>query len=131
LPCWRLAAHAAVIALMLGVAEGKLLWYSFHYRDVRLSDQSPMLAERLQLREQPLYLERGSNAARFVAKAIVGAEPHSTTDRASFLRDSREGDYLLTAYPCQPELDVVRSSDRYSLCRRRYGDRDPVRQAAE
>lgn len=127
-PRWRLAAHSAVFVLMLGVAEGKLLWYSFHYRDVRLSEQSLMLAERRQLRGHPLYLERSSRAARFVADAVVGAQVHPTADRASFLSDSREGNYLLTAEPCQkPELDVVRSNGRHSLCRRRYGDRDPVR----
>ena len=101
---------------------------SFHYRDVRLSDQSLMLEEQGRLRGQPLYLEQDSRAARFVAGAVVGADVHPAADRASFLRDSREGDYLLTDHACQtPELDVVRSSGHHSLCRRHHGDRGPVR----
>jgi len=126
-PRWRLAAYSAVFVLMLSVAEGKLLWYSFHYRDLRLSDQSLMLAEQGQLRGQPLYLEQDSRAARFVAGGVVGAEVHPAADRASFLRDSREGDYVLTAHPCDtPELDVVRSSGHHSLCRRHH-DRGAAR----
>lgn len=127
-PRWRLAVHYTAFVLALGVAEGKLLWYSFHYRDVRHSRQSLMLAERHQLRGHRLYLEPHTRAAHFVAQAVVGATPERATDHASFLRDSREGDYLLTASPCQmPALHVVRTNGRQFLCRRHDGIRDAVR----
>ena len=112
---------------MLGVAEGKLLWYSFHYRDIRLSEQSLLLAERRQLRGQRLYQHRSSRAARFVAEGLVGAKMYPVAENASFLIDSREGDYLLTTDGCAlPGLDVVRSNGRYFLCRRRHGRRGAV-----
>lgn len=124
-PRWRRAVLSAVIVLMLGVAEGKLQWYSFHYRDVRLSPQALMLTERDRLRGHRLYQERTTRADRFVAGAIVGTDLHPNTDLAGFLSDSRRGDYFLTAGPAPiRELDVVRTNGRQSLCRRHCRHRD-------
>ena len=116
---WRPAANVAAFVVALGVAEAKLLWYSFHYRDIRLSEQSLMLAERHQLRGHQVYLEPHTRAAHFVAEALVGAVPRRAADRAGFLRDSHEGDYLLTTHACQmPEMRRVQSNGRQFLCRR-------------
>ena len=123
-PRWRLACLVSAFVVALSVAEGKLLYYSFHYRDVRLSRQSLMLAEQHQLRGHRLFLEPHNRAGHFVAEAMIGATAQPVTDRATFLRESREGDYLLTADPCQmPELDLVRSSGGQFLCKRLATDR--------
>ena len=117
---WRLAALTTVFVLMLGVAETKLLWYSFHYRDMSLSDQALMLEERSRLAGHRLYQSHTDRAGTFVATAVVGAQSQDTVDLVSFLRDSRPGDYLLSADVCDAaELDVVRSNGHHYLCRRR------------
>ena len=116
----RMLVFAAGLVVALGVAESRLIWYSLHYRDLTLSGQSLVLAERERLRGHRLYLQPFSRAGYFVAEAVVGARPLSDADDSSFLRDGREGDYLLTSDEClAPELEVVRSNGRDFLYRRR------------
>ncbi len=119
-PRRRLQVLSGVLLAMLVLAETKMLWYSFSFRDVNLSDQGLILAERRQLTGQRLCRNRQSRAAIFVATAVVGAEMLQTEELAEFLRDSRPGDYLLCTNPCDsPELHLVRTNGQYFLYRRR------------
>src|SRR5262249_55834128 len=120
LPRWRVVTLAVAFVLALGVAEGKLLWYSFHYKDVRLSRQALILEERARLRGHRLYLAPHTRAAHFVAEAVTGAHPTRTPDVATFIQESAPGDFLLTVAGCHaPQLELVRTNGRQFLCERR------------
>jgi hypothetical protein len=124
-PLPRVLVFVAGLMLTLGVAESRLIWYSLHNRDLSLSRQSLVLADRNQLRGHRLYLQPFSPAGHFVAEAVVGAAPWSGGDYSSFLRESHAGDYILTSVECQaPELEMVRTNGRDFLCRRREADHD-------
>jgi hypothetical protein len=126
-PGRRLAVQAAVVIVALGVAEGRLAWYSYRYRDLSLSDQSLLLIERRHLHRRRLYQDRGTRAGHFVAEAVVGAESHPLEDGRAFMQVSRPGDYLLTAEPCSTRgLVMVRAGRRHFLCRH-DGEGDPRR----
>jgi 4-amino-4-deoxy-L-arabinose transferase-like glycosyltransferase len=119
-PRRRLYALSTVVVLMLGLAEAKMIWYSFKFRDVSLSEQGLLLAERQQLSGRRICRNRHSRAGIFVATAVVGAQTIQTEDLADFLRDSRPGDYLLCNNPSDsPQLHLVRTNGRYFLYRRR------------
>jgi hypothetical protein len=116
---WRWRITVIVFVLALGVAEGKLLWYSFHKRDIHRSGQSLMFHERHRLRGQRLYLVPYNRANHFVADAVIGAAPQAVEDLPGFLRDSRTGDFVLTREPCRtPETVEVWSEASQFLCRR-------------
>jgi 4-amino-4-deoxy-L-arabinose transferase-like glycosyltransferase len=114
---WRLRVLVGVVAVVVVAAESRLIWYSFNYRDLSRSEQSLVLQERAALQGQRVYLVPNSNATRFVADAIVKAEPLTASDRAAFVRDSRPGDYLLTNTPCGgADTREVASTGRHFLC---------------
>jgi 4-amino-4-deoxy-L-arabinose transferase-like glycosyltransferase len=94
---WRQRTFAAVALLMFAVAEGKLIWYSYAYRDLTRSDQAVMLAHRERLSGRPLFRDRNDGAGYFVARDLVGAEPHYASDLNAFLSKSGPNDYFLTA----------------------------------
>jgi len=119
LPRWRAMTTLGAFLLALVLAEGKLIWYSFHYRDLRLSGQSLLLEERYQLRSRRVYMHPLARADWFVAEAVVGAAPQPALDRIGFFNASRSGDYLLGTETCDdPELKLVRTNGRQYLCRR-------------
>ncbi len=110
----RLVAVAAVVAF--GVAEGKLVWYSFAYRDLSLSDQSLVLAEMSRLSGQRLFRNQDDRAGAFVTTSVAGASARHTDNAESFLRDSQKGDYLLVPNNIEsPSLECVRSNGKFWL----------------
>jgi 4-amino-4-deoxy-L-arabinose transferase-like glycosyltransferase len=117
---WRLRTLVVVLVVVAAAAESRLVWYSFRYRDLSLSEQSIVLKERERLRGHQVYLIPHSAATRFVADAMVGAEVPRASDYGSFLRDSRAGDYVLTTTPCDAAVtQQVTSNSRHYLCVRR------------
>jgi 4-amino-4-deoxy-L-arabinose transferase-like glycosyltransferase len=116
-PDWRRRALAGAFVIAFGVAEAKLVWYSFMYRDLALTDQSVVLAEMEQLAGHRLYREQADRAGTFVT-GLAHAESRFTPDPKTFLADSEPGDYLVTSKAVDhPDLQLVRSSGKYRLYR--------------
>jgi 4-amino-4-deoxy-L-arabinose transferase-like glycosyltransferase len=116
----RNAVLAAIVVLAGVVAETRLIWYSFHYRDLGLSNQSLILAERDRLRGRRLFFVPLSRAGHFVAAALAGAEPQRQTDMSDVRRVSRSGDFIVGALSCATfDADAVRSTGREVLCLKR------------
>ena len=112
-------AFFAALVLIMGVAESRLVWYSVQHRDLSLSDQGLMLAQAEQLAPSRLFRDRRDFGGTFVARYIVGTDPLYAVDVGSFLRQSRLGDYFLTAQDLQhPDLELVQANVRYRLYRR-------------
>ena len=109
----------AVIVLALGVAEGKLLWYSFHYRNLSDSAQGLLLQEERRLRNRRVFQDHWDRAEIFVVGGVLGAEHRSAGHVESFWRESRPGDCLLsTDRLSDPGLVLVRSGRHHALyCR--------------
>lgn len=116
---WRRVAAIALIVIAFGVAEGKLIWYSYQNRDLRRSEQALLIEYRDRLRGHRVFDETGTRASHFVAEAVVGADPVSVT-RPEFVAKSGSGDFLLTAERCDlPGVQLVRATgDRYLYFRR-------------
>ena len=116
---WRRNALAAVIVLAVGVAEGKMIWYSYNHRDLASSAQGLMLAERDTLKGRQVFGARWDRADIFVAEALVGARHRLAPDLADFLRDSQPGDYLLSrSNLSHAGFSLIRKSPRSHLYRR-------------
>jgi 4-amino-4-deoxy-L-arabinose transferase-like glycosyltransferase len=115
----RPAILGAIVVLAFGVAEGKLLWYSFHYRDLGDSAQGLLLQEGHRLRNRHVFQRNWNRADIFVASGIVGAQRRSGDRVDIFWRDSAPGDCLLsTRHLTDPRLVLVRSGRRHHLyCR--------------
>jgi len=110
---------AAAVVLALGVAEGKLIWYSFHHRDLRRSIQGMLLAEGPAIRGHRVYRSHWDRAEMFVIRSVIGAERGLAAGLDDFLRQSRPGDYLISGHAvAHPDLTVVQSRDRQRLYRR-------------
>jgi len=107
------------IVLAFGVAEGKLLWYHFHYRDVNDSTQGLLLQEKERLQNHRVYQAHWDNAEIFVAGGVLGLERGSTAHVETFMRESRPGDCLISVrHLSEPGLVLVRSSRHQRLyCR--------------
>ncbi len=107
------------IVTALGVAEGKMLWYSFHYRDVSDTAQGLMLQERKRLKNRRIFFDEWARADIFVTGGVVGAERRSAIPLDNFWRESRPGDCLVsTQHFSAPGLVLVRSGRRRALyCR--------------
>ena len=116
----RQALLAIVIVTALGVAEGKILWYSFHYRDVNKTAQGLLLQERKRLKNRRVFFDEWARADIFVSGGVVGADRRSAIPFENFRRDSRPGDCLVSAQRlADPDLVLLRSGRRRSLyCRR-------------
>ena len=107
---WRARALVAVIVLVACVAQGRLIWYSYHHLDLSRSSQGVLLAERDRLNGQIVFRRRLDRAEIFVLHALVGATHRLAPDAEIFLRDSKPGDYLLTRRErSDPRLAVVRN----------------------
>jgi 4-amino-4-deoxy-L-arabinose transferase-like glycosyltransferase len=116
---WRRVAFAAVLGLVVGVAEGRLIYYSYAYRDLASSSQGLMLAERQNLKGRQIFGARWDRAEIFVAEALVGAPHRLAPDLEDFLRDSRPGDYYRTRSRLEHDAIVlVRSAGRAHLYKR-------------
>jgi 4-amino-4-deoxy-L-arabinose transferase-like glycosyltransferase len=115
----RHALLGAVIVLALGVAEGKLLWYSFHYRDLSESTQGLLLQEGRRLRNRRVFQNQWDRAEIFVVNGVLGAERRSADRAEKFWRESQPGDCMLSRnHLSDPRLVLVRSNRHHELyCR--------------
>jgi 4-amino-4-deoxy-L-arabinose transferase-like glycosyltransferase len=115
---WRTFAMATAFVVAFGVAEGKLMWYSFEYRDLGLSDQGVVLAEITEIAGHRVYREQADHAGKFVTAGLAGAEPRYAADPEAFLNESRPGDFLVAPKTLSdPDLEFVRSNGHFSLYR--------------
>jgi len=73
------------IVTALGIAEGKLLWYHSHYRDVRDSAQGLLLQEKGRLRNHRVFKGRWDSAEIFVVSGVLGTERGSAARDDMFL----------------------------------------------
>jgi len=121
-PAWRSPRAlllGAVLVLVASVAEARLIWYSYHYRDLARSSQGVLLAERDRLKGHTVFRRRLDRAEIFVIQALVGATYRLAPDTDAFLRDSRPGDFLLTRRArTVKSLALVRTQGQYLLYRR-------------
>jgi 4-amino-4-deoxy-L-arabinose transferase-like glycosyltransferase len=119
-PRRRQAIVAVTIFAVFGLAEGKLLYYSYHSRDLKQSAQGLLLAERHRLRSRRVFRDHWDNAELFVLRGMVGADGGLDAPVADFWRDSRPGDCLLSSAPvASASLELVRRAGSRTLyCRR-------------
>ena len=115
------AGHVAAMALLLALAsvEGRLIWYSHHYRDVNGSIQGVLLAEGVHMNGQRVFGIDWNRADWFVAKAFARAEPVPLSNLDAFWRESQVGDYLVSGTALQdPRISTVRFNSTSLLHRR-------------
>jgi 4-amino-4-deoxy-L-arabinose transferase-like glycosyltransferase len=91
----RLCAVAFVAIAV--VAEARLVYYSFHYRDLDLKRQAFLIDETSRLQGHRIYAADWSIADQFVIRAIVGAEPVTTETTESFARIAEDDDYFVAS----------------------------------
>jgi 4-amino-4-deoxy-L-arabinose transferase-like glycosyltransferase len=109
----------ALAALALVTAEGRLVWYSFEYRDLHRSAQGLFLAERDRLEHRTVYAPQWNRAGRFVVHDLAGADIGSAVDPEEFVRCSAAGDYFLwSAELSHPALTLIRTNGHEWLYRR-------------
>jgi 4-amino-4-deoxy-L-arabinose transferase-like glycosyltransferase len=110
---------AGLVLLALAVAESKLVWYSYHMRDLRYSAQGLLLDEREQLAGRRVFRNRWPRSGRFVLEHIVGGEAREAEDEEDFVQKGARGDYVVlsTSQVEYSRLPCVRSNRRYTLCR--------------
>jgi 4-amino-4-deoxy-L-arabinose transferase-like glycosyltransferase len=107
------------IVAALGVAEGKLLWYPSHYRDVNDSVQGLLLQEKDRLRNHGVFQPHWDRAELFVASGVIGVERALAGRGETFWRESRPGDCLISVRRVSdPDLVLIRSNRHHMLyCR--------------
>lgn len=115
----RHAILGVVIVVALGVAEGKLLWYPSHYRNVNDSTQGLLLQEEGRVRNHRVFQPQWDRAEIFVVSGVLGAERGSADRVETFWRESRPGDCLISAgHLSDPGLVLVRVGRYHALyCR--------------
>ncbi len=119
---------AAVIALALAVAEGKLLFYSYTRRDLSDTVQGLLLQERAQLAGRQVFMDSWTHADRFVVEHVIGATPRETPSVSDFITEARRGDFIVRPHPDHsPGLLTVRTTRRHRLCQRAADTTDPGR----
>lgn len=121
----RRAVLVGTMVLALGVAEGKLIWYSYHYRDVSDTTQGLVLQERQRLRHHQIFVDDDADhddlyrADLFVVDGVVGGRRRSVRPAEDLRRDSRPGDCVVSAKRAPgDDFALVRKNRRRSLyCR--------------
>jgi 4-amino-4-deoxy-L-arabinose transferase-like glycosyltransferase len=110
----------AMILMASTVAEAKLIWYSYHYRDFDQSAQGLLILEGDRLRGVRVYRTAWDRADTWVMKGLVDAEPVEAVSVQDFLFRSGPGEYFLTAMDVDdPRLVRVAMVGDYSLYQRR------------
>jgi hypothetical protein len=107
--------------MALVVAEGKIFYYSYTFRDMRQTVQGLLLAEQEALAGQRVYQDRWTRADRFVLEHVIGGQARQAQDLGDFARSAGRGDYVIVpqADGDGSDLVLVRANRRHKLCRRR------------
>jgi 4-amino-4-deoxy-L-arabinose transferase-like glycosyltransferase len=84
----------AMVVIAAGLAEGKLIWYSYNYRALERSVQGLLLAEAQRVRGARVF-GHFDRADAIVLKGLVGAKVAAAGNLAEFLQQSEPGDYLV------------------------------------
>jgi hypothetical protein len=117
----RRVVLAVTVVVVLLTAESRLLWYSYHYRDLSRSPQGLLLAERPRLAGHRVFRSRWDRAEIFVLGGVVGADRGLAAGREDFLQQSRPGDYWMVHHEeNDPRLALVASGPRNHLYQRRW-----------
>jgi 4-amino-4-deoxy-L-arabinose transferase-like glycosyltransferase len=115
----RSVALAVLTVLTLGIAEGKLIWYSYHHRDLPSSTQGLLLSARDELRGRSVFGPRWDRAQMFVIDALIGATPGLAVGVPDFLRRSQPGDFLMLSHEVShPALVLAGTVRRHRLYKR-------------
>jgi 4-amino-4-deoxy-L-arabinose transferase-like glycosyltransferase len=115
----RSLALGIIVVLTLGVAEGKLIWYSYHHRDLARSAQGLLVAQGAALRGRQVFCNRWDRSEMFVLEALLRSTHRLASDVSDFMRESRPGDYFLsTREIAHPGLTPVGSVRGHWLYRR-------------
>lgn len=118
----RRRRHILIVAVVvaLGVAEGKLLWYSLTYRALDRSAQALVLQEAARLRGAHVFRRQWSRADTVVLTRIAGGHQRRVGDVDEFIRQSKPGDYLIEELSVErQELRLVAGAGRFMLFERR------------
>ena len=116
-PRW---AIVAVLALALGIAEGKLIWHSVNQRALEGSAQELVMHAADDLRGRVVYRNGWTWGESFVVRGIVKAEHAVAADVDRFLEAGSADDFLLAeAHLSDPRLLAVRANGAHALFRRR------------
>ena len=111
---------ATLVVIVFGVAEGRLVWYSYRHRDMAASAQGVLLAERAVLAGHQVFREHWNYAEIFVLRAVIGAQDRTAAAVDAFLRDGGPGSYFVSGQPIdRPDVSMVRSNGHQWLYRRR------------
>jgi len=92
----RSLALGLIVVLALGVAEGKLIWYSYHHRDLGRSTQGLLIAQGAALQGRQVFCSSWDRSEMFVIEALLRATHRLASDVPDFLREGRPGDYFLS-----------------------------------
>jgi 4-amino-4-deoxy-L-arabinose transferase-like glycosyltransferase len=110
----------AMILMAFTIAEAKLIWYSYHYRDFDRTAQGLIMVERDRLRGVRVFRTSWDRADRWVLQGLVEAEPAEARSVQDFLFRSGPGEYFLTAAEVDdPRLVRVANVGDYGLYQRR------------
>lgn len=118
-PGIRQTTLLAVIITAVVTAESRLVWHSYHRRDLASSDQGLLLAHANDLAGQRVFRANWTRADTFVAKYLIGCEHIKASSDAEFLAQAQPGDFFLqrrsrATLPQEPAF----SNGRYFLYRR-------------
>jgi hypothetical protein len=109
----------AMIVMASAIAEAKLIWYSYHYRDFDRSAQGLLLVEEDRLRGVRVYRTSWDRADAWVMKGLIEAEPAEALSAQDFLFRSGPGEYFLSSQDINdPRLVRVAMVGDYSLYQR-------------
>ena len=109
----------AMILMASTIAEAKLIWYSYHYRDFDRSAQGLLLVEEDRLRGVRVYRTSWDRADAWVMKGLIEAEPAEAMSVQDFLFRSGPGEYFLSSQEIDdPRLVRVAMVGDYSLYQR-------------
>ena len=116
---WRHAVAIGVFAIALVGAESRLIWYSFHDRDLARSSQGLLVAERDTLRGAQVFGHHWTYGDVFVLEAFARGTHREARSLEDFFVNSKVGDHWLSSEPSdRPGLLLVRSNGRHWLYRR-------------
>lgn len=109
----RQFALISIIAAAIVTAESRLIWHSYHRRDLATSDQGLLLEHRHELTGHRVFRTNWTRADAFVADYLIGCRHVKAADYNEFLDRSQAGDLWL-----QRRSDKTIAADPFDSNRR-------------